>query len=71
MFPLITQTDIKNYKIIIPDNICLTQFEDTLKTLYEQYAVNNSESKHLAIIRDTLLPKLMSGEIRVLVGEAM
>lgn len=69
--PLITQTDIKNYKIIIPDSIYLTQFEDTLKILFEQCAVNNSESKLLAKIRDTLLPKLMSGEIRVPVEEVV
>lgn len=69
--PLITQTDIKNYKIVIPDSYYLSIFEDTVKTLYKQYTVNNSESRLLERIRDMILPKLINGEIRVPVEEVV
>jgi len=69
--PLITQTDIKNYKIVIPDSYYLSRFEDTVKTLYKQYTVNNSESRLLERSRDMILPKLINGEIRVPVDEVM
>jgi type I restriction enzyme S subunit len=69
--PLITQTDIKNYKIVIPDSYYLSRFEDTVKTLYKQYTVNNSESRLLERIRDMILPKLINGEIRVPVEEVV
>lgn len=69
--PLITQTDIKNYKIVIPDSYYLSRFEDTVKTLYKQYTVNNSESRLLERSRDMILPKLINGEIRVPVEEVV
>lgn len=63
--PLITQTDIKNQKIAIPVYGQLMEFEKMVGTLYA--VVNNKtiENENLIKLRDTLLPKLMSGEVRV------
>lgn len=63
--PLITQTDIKNYKIIIPDNNVLLNFENVTGDLYLSYESNIMENQKLTLLRDLLIPKLMSGEIRV------
>lgn len=63
--PLITQSDLKKKQIILPDLDTLNRFEKTassLMTLYDQNLINNKE---LAELRDSLLPKLMSGEIDV------
>jgi len=67
--PLITQSDIKNYKIIIPDRDYLLKYEELVGSLFLKYEKNYVENENLKTIRDTLLPKLMSGEIRVPVEE--
>ncbi len=63
--PLITQTQIKKQEILIPDNRTLEIFESLVSKLYEKVVSNNGELDNLASIRDSLLPKLMSGKIRV------
>jgi type I restriction enzyme S subunit len=63
--PLITQTDLKNQRVVIPNKETLVMFHKILAGLYEKLDLNNYESKYLSQIRDSLLPKLMSGKIRV------
>lgn len=63
--PLLTQTDIKNYKIIIPEHKVLQSYEKITGKLFEVIEKNKTENATLIKLRDTLLPKLMSGEIRV------
>ena len=63
--PLITQSSIKNYSIIIPEEIVLSNFENTVSVLFAKGNVNNHEIENLSKIRDTLLPKLMSGVVRI------
>ena len=62
--PLITQTSIKKLKVILPVDNILVLFERICNTLYKKYYENNKTSMTLLSIRDTLLPKLMSGKIR-------
>lgn len=63
--PLITQTDLKNIKIIIPKTDILNQFEVKLDGLMQLQQNLLKENEGLTQLRDTLLPKLMSGEIDV------
>ena len=63
--PLITQTDLKNVQVILPDEVTLYEFEEMVGSLMELYEGNNKESKHLTALRDTILPRLMSGELSV------
>ncbi|MCW4004602.1 MAG: restriction endonuclease subunit S [Candidatus Bathyarchaeota archaeon] len=63
--PLVTQTDLKNQPIIIPDEKTLASFEEILSTLYSKVNLNNQQNKTLSTIRALLLPRLMSGKIRV------
>lgn len=63
--PLITQTDIKNTKIIVPDKNLLKVYEEKCESLFNMIEHNEVEKVYLGSLRDTLLPKLMSGEIRV------
>lgn len=63
--PLITQSDMNKVPILIPDSETLNNFELLAGKLMEQYQSNLLESRKLAELRDTLLPKLISGEIDV------
>ncbi len=63
--PLLTQTTLKNQSIIAPSEPEVAAFHRSVKVLFKKILTNDEESQNLAEIRDTLLPKLMSGEIRV------
>ncbi len=63
--PLITQTSVKNYDILIPSKSILKLFEDLNQIVFQLANENKIQNEILSQIRDTLLPKLMSGEIRV------
>lgn len=63
--PLITQGDMNKVSILIPDDKILNNFEIFAETLMKQHEASIIENEYLAEIRDTLLPKLMSGEIDV------
>ena len=59
------KNDIDKFKIIIPDQMTLKKFNGITTHLYSHIVQNKKESRYLAALRDTLLPKLMSGEIDV------
>ena len=59
-------TDILNaMEVVIPSASALEEFESLVAPMYEAMEANNVQSKALSQMRDTLLPKLMSGEIDV------
>lgn len=61
----ITKGSIENHEITVPINLAELPVVQTLQRMNEQIAHRDKESKALAALRDTLLPKLMSGEIEV------
>ena len=63
--PLITQGDMKKVRVLIPDSKTLIRFESFAGTLMNQWDANEQENVKLASLRDTLLPKLMSGKLDV------
>ena len=63
--PLITQGDTKKVVVLVPDEETLAKFEALAGSLMAQWEANNNENVKLASLRDTLLPKLMSGELDV------
>lgn len=63
--PLITQGDLNKVKILLPDKDMLDKFEYVAGGLMNQYERNVNENIKLSELRDTLLPKLMSGELDV------
>ncbi|MFN6032716.1 MAG: restriction endonuclease subunit S, partial [Dolichospermum sp.] len=56
---------LKEAKVITPSFTLLSSMDKIMNPLFEQVINSNLESHILATLRDTLLPKLMSGEIRV------
>lgn len=57
---------IKKIKILIPNKDTLTSFDNFARQLREMVEKNNSENIFLSKIRDSLLPKLISGKIRIM-----
>ena len=58
-------THLRAIKIIVPPSHALEKFEKIISPLYEKFDNNFFQIKSLEKLRDTLLPKLMSGEVRV------
>jgi type I restriction enzyme S subunit len=56
---------IKDMKISIPDQNTLYRFRELIKPYFEKARINQSQIRTLTRLRDTLLPKLMSGELSV------
>lgn len=61
--PGLNQTELKSLKINICDKEFIKKFENDVKPIMESIANNSLENKKLVELRDTLLPKLMNGEI--------
>jgi type I restriction enzyme S subunit len=56
---------IKGMKLLIPNSEVIEEFSMNTKPLFEKIRTVQQESRHLAELRDTLLPRLMSGELHV------
>lgn len=61
----LSSTEIKVSEVIIPDRETNYKFDQVGKAIFEKIFYNQQENTRLAQLRDTLLPKLMSGEIDV------
>ena len=63
--PLLTQTDLKEQPLVLPPLVLLAHFHRATRRLYRRVDETHAESSTLADLRDALLPKLISGELRV------
>ncbi|MCL0081133.1 restriction endonuclease subunit S [Peptococcaceae bacterium] len=61
----INSTVIKEIKILIPDGETMLKFKNLTESYFNKIRRNQSQIYTLEKLRDTLLPKLMSGEVRV------
>jgi len=61
----ISQQVILNFKIIIPPIEIVKQYHKIAEPIFEKIKENEIETRTLTQIRDTLLPRLMSGELEV------
>ena len=66
--PQITIENLRSLKIIIPSNETLDKINPLIKCLFLSRFQNETQIQTLSQIRDSLLPKLMSGKIRVPTG---
>jgi len=56
---------IKEMEILIPDKNTMSKFEGIVREFFNKIKYNQLQIRTLGKLRDTLLPKLMSGEVRV------
>lgn len=61
----IGKKDFDAFEIVLPDEATLDSFDSITAPMIEQIVNNRLQNKRLAVLRDTLLPKLMSGELDV------
>lgn len=61
----INSTMIKNIEFLIPNSKTLQSFHNVILPLFEKIKYNSKEIFTLSNTRDTLLPKLMSGQLRI------
>jgi type I restriction enzyme S subunit len=61
----VRQSSFLSMKVVIPPEGLIEAFTRLVKPIYRKVACNRDESKTLAALRDTLLPQLISGEMRV------
>lgn len=59
----LTTAGICDTKVLIPDKDSLEEFYKNVTPMYEEMFILNNEIEKLEELRDTLLPKLMNGEI--------
>lgn len=63
--PSMTSDILNKMEIVIPSNSILADFDKIVQNLYKKKFLIKTENQNLSTLRDTLLPKLMSGEIEV------
>ena len=67
--PIINLTHIKSKEILIPNEDILNKFEALMSSFYATIHNNLKEVQNLFRLRDSLLPKLMSGQLRAGMGK--
>lgn len=63
--PKISQANLRSIQVVIPPHNEMDTFNKLICPLFDQIRQNQDQNKALMILRDTLLPRLMSGEIDI------
>lgn len=63
--PHVKPSDIHDFELVIPDKESIYEFQDKVKPFFDKIAAIQKENSCLSLLRDTLLPRLMSGELEV------
>jgi type I restriction enzyme S subunit len=75
-FQEISKKNFRPMLVLVPKDSVLAAFEEQASSIYDKITVNLEQSRTLAGIRDTLLPRLISGELRIsnadrMIGDTM
>ena len=62
----ISKAIVSGYKVVIPSDAALAAFNDVVAPLQNKIRANSEQAKELGDLRDTLLPRLISGKLRLL-----
>lgn len=63
--PGINQAEVRSITFLIPDKDCLAKFNEQVQGYFKKMLKSSGESLVLSKIRDQLLPKLLSGQLRI------
>lgn len=64
-YPAIRPEAVAKVRVVIPSDKALEKFHQIVSPLFESIANNQSRMEVLTSMRDTLLPRLISGQIRL------
>jgi len=68
-FPEISKTDFRNIEILLATDTVHKQFDKTVTPIFRSIENNTYEIQTLTQLRDTLLPKLMSRKLKVIMNK--
>lgn len=68
VFGSISKSDFDTINIVIPNTETISKFQYVAKPIDDRIELNQTQIRTLTTLRDTLLPKLMSGKVRVETG---
>ena len=57
--------DIDHFKVVAPPEAVASAFANLADPLYARIVTNKVQTRHLSELRDTLLPRLISGKLRL------
>ena len=63
--PHVKPSDIHDFELVIPNKESIFKFQNKVKPFFDRIATIQKENSRLSLLRDTLLPRLMSGELEV------
>jgi type I restriction enzyme, S subunit len=69
-FREISKQNFRPIEVVVPPKAAVEKFDTIVGSLYQKIVGNEKESRILAGLRDTLLPRLMSGRVRVPVDQS-
>lgn len=69
IFDTITTRTFQNTRVVRPPAKLAQVFEETVEPMFGRVLNNQQQSQTLATLRDTLLPRLLSGALRVPLAE--
>ncbi len=64
-YPAVTGKIFEEAKVLLPPDEIVNAYDELCQPFFVQYSLNSIENQTLTALRDTLLPKLISGEVRV------
>lgn len=59
------KSDIDRFRVILPSSTVLHAFAAVAESVYERLVLNKQKAQTLSTLRDTLLPRLISGQLRL------
>jgi type I restriction enzyme S subunit len=63
--PQVTIDNLKNFKLLVPSDAAVRAFESFSAPIEDAIEANSQQAQTLATLRDTLLPRLISGQLRL------
>jgi type I restriction enzyme S subunit len=63
--PSLNRNNVHNLIQVLPPKLILDEFQFLVEKIFVKISINSSSSEITTTIRDTLLPKLLSGELRI------
>ncbi len=69
--PTLNRNHVHNLKYLIPFSKCIDAYEEIAIKLHQRAKANRDQAQTLSTLRDTLLPRLISGQLRLPDAEAL
>jgi len=69
--PTLNRNHVHGLPYVVPPSACVEAFEAIASKLHQRVKANNEQTQTLATLRDTLLPRLISGQLRLPEAESL